>query len=299
MKKYTAESALFLNTIIWGGTFVIIKTALYDISSMFFVSLRFLAAAFILLPFLKKIFKKNNKELIYGGLIIGFIYFLEFSTQTIGLNYTSATKSGFITGTFVIFTPVFQYLIIKRKPAKINIIGITLIIFGLIFLSSKGNSFFNVFTELGSNFNVGDFLTLLSAIFLALYLVYLEIISKKFDFMPLVFLQIAVTGICGILFALILSLFGLEEFRFTLNKNVIFAILYTSILATLLTTILQTRFQKEISSTKAGIIFSFEPVFAALIAFFTINEKISNFGVIGCIIIFTGLLVTEIFKSND
>ena len=298
LNKYFAEGALLLNTLIWGATFVLIKNALKDISPLLFVAIRFILAGLILLPFVKIIFKNADKKTITGGLLLGLLYFLGFSSQTIGLNYTSATKSGFITGTFVIFTPIFQFIIEKKVPKFINLLGISIVILGLIFLSSRGDSFFDIFTEIGTNFNIGDFFTLLCAAFFALYLVYLDVISKNHDYMPLVFMQIAVTGLCGIIFALILSGIGLSSFKFTLTGNILIGILYTSLLATILTTILQTKYQKVVTPTKASIIFSFEPIFAALFAFFVLSEKISNFGILGCAIIFIGLLTTELLDKN-
>jgi len=298
MYRYKSEGALLLMTLIWGATFAIIKNALHDASPMVFISLRFTLAALILLPFVKKIFKQSNLAELKGGLILGVIYFIGFALQTIGLNFTTATKSGFITGTFVIFTPIFQIFIEKRMPTRANIIGTFLVVLGLIFLSSKGESLFNIFTEIGSGFNIGDFFTLLCAIFFALYIVCVDIISKKFNFMPLTFIQIAVTGIGGIISAAALGAFDLEPARFALTGNLFSAILYTSILATVLTTIIQTKYQKAVTPTKAGIIFSFEPIFAAAIAFFMLNETMSSFGVVGCLFIFAGLLVTELLDKS-
>jgi drug/metabolite transporter (DMT)-like permease len=297
MKKYFSEGLLLLVTLIWGGTFVIIKIALRDVSPLVFVSIRFSIAAIILLPFVKKAFRNANKELIKSGIILGVIFFLGFATQTIGLKYTSATKSGFITGTFILFTPVFQLLFEKKIPGKGNLLGVLFVIAGLIFLSSRGTSVLDVFSEMGENFNIGDFFTLLCAVFFAMYLVYLDIVSKKFDYMPLVFLQIFLTAVCGIVFSIILSVSGFQAAKFSINGNVIFALLYTAILATIITTILQTKYQKFVTPTKAGIIFSFEPIFAAVLAFFFIDERISSFGFIGCILIFTGLIVTELFDK--
>jgi len=265
---------------------------------MVFISSRFLIAFLILLPFLKKIFKGINAVEIKGGLILGFLYFLGFATQTSGLSYTSATKSGFITGTFVVFTPLFQLIIEKKSPTKWNIIGILLVVFGLVFLSSKGSSLFDVLTEIGSNFNFGDFLTLLCAVFYSLYIVYLDIISKKARFMPLVVIQIALTAIGGLVLAYLFSISGYEELRMEINSYIIFALLYTAVLATVVTTTLQTRYQKYVTPTKAGIIFSFEPICAALFAYLLINEQLGSFGIIGGIFIFAGLLVSEIFDRK-
>ncbi len=298
MKRFTAEGALIIVTIIWGGTFVIIKEALTDVSPMVFISTRFIFAALLLLPFLKKFLSGVTSAEIKGGLILGLIYCMGFVTQTAGLNYTTATKSGFITGTFVVFTPIFQFIFEKKMPTRWNLVGVLLVVTGLIFLSSRGESVFDIFTEIGSNFNIGDFLTLICAVFYSGYIVYLDIISKKARFMPLVFMQISVTAAGGFIFIFLFSSLGIENIRTGFTTFVITAILYTSILATIVTTSLQTKFQKYVTPTKAGIIFSFEPICAAVFAYLFINERIGNFGVIGGIIIFAGLLVTEIFDNR-
>jgi drug/metabolite transporter (DMT)-like permease len=303
MKKYSAESILIFVTLIWGATFAIIKLALVNVSPLVFITIRFSFATILLLPFFFKQVKNISRVAVLCGLLLGVMYFLGFSTQTIGLKYTTATKSGFITGTFILFTPIFQYLFEKKVPGKGNLIGVFFVLTGLILLSSKGNSILDIFTEIGSGFNIGDFFTLLCAVFYAMYLVYLDIISKKYDYMLLVFLQISSTAVLGIIAAITLHLTGLESIKFIFGGNLIFAFLYTSILATVLATTLQTKYQKVITPTKAGIIFSFEPIFSAIIAYYFINEKISRFSLIGGILIFTGLLVTELFdrliKNNE
>jgi drug/metabolite transporter (DMT)-like permease len=298
MPKYKALAALILPTVIWGGTFVIIKESLSFVSPMVFISSRFLFAALLLLPFTGIIFRGSGSMEIKGGMLLGLLYFIGFATQTIGLNFTTATKSGFITGTFVVFTPILQLLIEKRKPSKWNITGIVLVLIGLIFLFSHGEHLFDVFSEIGSNFNIGDFLTLICALSYSGYIVYLDIISKKAKFMPLVFIQIALTAAGGILFLMIFAATGIEQIRINYNTYVILALLYTAILATILTTGLQTRFQKYVTPTKAAIIFSFEPIFAAVFAYLLINERLGSFGIMGGIFIFAGLLVSEIFEKR-
>ncbi len=297
MKKNTAEIILILVTLIWGATFVIIKVALNDVSPMTFVATRFLIATIILLPFYFKIKNRFNKTITLSGILLGTMFFLGFATQTIGLKFTSATKSGFITGTFVLFTPIFQLLFEKKKPSKGNLLGVVLVLAGLIFLSSKGNSILDIFHEIGAGFNIGDFFTLLCAIFFAMYLVYLDILTKKFEFFPLVILQVGSTAILGIIFSIGLSIFNIEQMTITISKNLIFALLYTSILATVVSTTLQTKFQKYLTPTKVGIILSFEPIFSAITAFIILNERISRFSFLGGLFIFTGLLVAELFDK--
>jgi drug/metabolite transporter (DMT)-like permease len=297
VKKYLSEGSLLFITIIWGATFVIIKGALSEITPMLFIAVRFTLAAVLLFPFFFRSVLNSSKETIKDGLILGVIYFLGFATQTIGLQYTTATKSAFITGTFVLFTPIFQLIFEKKIPGKGNLIGILFVILGLIFLSSKGENALDVFSEIGSGFNIGDFFTLICAVFFAMYLVYLDISSKKHDYKPLVFIQISLTGLLGIISALFVSATGLQTEKLIINSSLIFAIIYTSVFATIIASTIQTKFQKVVTPTKAGIILSFEPIFSAIFAFFILTEKISNFAALGCTLIFLGLLVAEIFDK--
>jgi len=296
-RKYLGEAALLIATIIWGGTFVIIKESLNDISPMLFITLRFSLAAVILLPvyFIKR--KSFSRELLLSGMLLGLFLFLGFSTQTVGLKFTTATRSGFITGTMVVFVPILQLIIKKRPPTKGAIAGTILVFLGLSFLSSGGNSIFTLFSELGENFNFGDFMTLLCAVFFAFQIVYIDIISRKYDFWLLTFTQLASVSVLGIFATLLFDVTSIENIKLIPTDYLLFGILYTGLLATLINIAIQTKFQKEVTPTKAGIIYSFEPLFAALFAFFLLNEKITNFGVIGGALIFLGLLVSEAYDS--
>lgn len=295
--KFIGEAALLLMTIIWGGTFVIVKESLDDISTSLFVGLRFGIAAFVLFIILslKKI--KIDKKIFLPGALLGVWLFLGFLTQTAGLKFTSASKSGFLTGSLVVMIPLFQTIIEKKIPTRGALIGTAIVFIGIVFLSSGGNSIFDFFSNLGNNFNIGDWLTLVCAAFFALHIVFMDIISPKYEFWNLLFFQLVTVAILNLFFSLVFSLSSIEPFRFSLSKNLVVGILYTALLATLVNFALQTKFQKVVSPTKAGIIYSFEPVFAAVFAFFILSEKITNFGLVGCTLIFFGLVVSEVFDS--
>lgn len=299
MKRYLGESALLLNTLIWGGTFALIKNALSDISPLLFLGIRFFIAAILLYPFIHYTLKKMDKNTFIAGSVLGIFYFLGFATQTVGLNFTTATKSGFITGTFVVIIPILQTIIERKKPRWYNIVSIVFVMIGLVFLSSRGDNLFQFINELGSDFNIGDFLTLLCAILFAFQVVYVDVFTKKYDYMPMVFIQLVITGLGGFLGSVILSSVGLEIIKFNLNTNVVFAIVYTSVFASIIATILQLKFQKVVTPTKAGIIYSFEPIMAAVLAFFILGEKISKFGLLGGVFILIGLLLSEILENRN
>jgi drug/metabolite transporter (DMT)-like permease len=297
-KQIISEGALFSNTLIWGGTFVMIKSALAYISPMMFVSIRFFAASMLLLPFVYPLFKSISKKQLSEGFILGVFLYIGFAVQTIGLQYTTATKSAFITGTFVLFTPILQTIIEKRIPTLGNILGVLLVTVGIIFLSSKENSLFSIFSELSEGFNFGDFLTLICAIFYAVYIVYLDKISANHNHRFLTFAQISVTGLLSILSVIVFSLLQIEPIKIKMNNEVVIAILYTTLFATILTTSMQTKFQQAVTPTRASIIFSMEPLFAALAAYFFINEKLSNFGITGAAFIFLGILTSELWPKK-
>lgn len=86
--------------------------------------------------------------------------------------------------------------------------------------------------------------------------------------------------------------------RYEFNSTVLLVIFYTAVFSSILATAIQTKYQKTVTPTKAGIIFSLEPIFAALFAFIIINERLSSFGIMGCIFIFTGVLVSELLDKN-
>ena len=296
MKKYTGEFALLFNTLIWGGTFALIKNAFTDISPLLFLGLRFGLAALIFLPFVYSHLRKTNKQTLIAGSVLGFFYFAGFTAQSLGLNLTTATKSGFITGTFVVFIPILQLIIERRKPKWFNILSVFLVLVGLAMLSSKGKNILGFINQLGSDFNFGDLLTLLCALLFAFQVVYVDVFTKKYDYLPMVFVQLLITGLGGFILSYMFSITSLGTVKFTFNTTVVTAILYTAIFASIIATVIQLKFQKIVSPTKAGIIFSIEPIFAAVFAYFLLSEKISNFGLVGCILIFIGLIVSEAFS---
>lgn len=295
-EKYKGEVNLLIVTLLWSATFVIIKGALEDISSMLFIGLRFLIAGIILLPIVirRKLDWKNAK--IIPPIILGVLLFLGFATQTVGLKFTSATKSAFLTGSAVAIIPFLQLIIEKKKPKTGPIIGVVVVLIGILFLSG-GNSIMTLLKDIVTNFNFGDFLTLICAFFFALYVVYLDMISSKYIFWMLLIVQIGVSAFLAFSTAIVFDLINYEQLRIEFTSKLSFGIIYTSIFATLFTTTLQTKYQKLVSPTKAGIVYSFEPIFAAIIAFFFLSERISAFGLLGAVLIFVGLIISETYDG--
>ena len=295
--RFLGEIVILIITLFWGSTFVIVKQSLNDVSSLLFVAIRFSIAAVILLPIYLWKRDKKKKLIIWPGVFLGIWLFLGFAVQTMGLRLTTATKSGFITGIFVVLIPFFQIFIEKKKPSRGVVMGICLVFLGLIFLSSGGSSIFEFLSLIGSDLNFGDFLTFLCAIFFAIHVVYIDKLSKENSLLSLLFSQLITVSVLGFIFTGIFSVTSIEPVKAEFTDYAIFSLLFTAIVATLINIGLQTKFQKSVSPSKAGIIYSFEPLFAAFLAYIILNEKIGKFGYIGSALIFSGLIVSEIYDN--
>jgi drug/metabolite transporter (DMT)-like permease len=277
-KRTRAELLLLSCTLIWGSTFVVSKSVLDDVSPMLLIASRFLLGSLLLAIFVLPSLRRIPLATLVNGTILGALLFVGFATQTVGLQYTSASKSGFITGFLVVFAPIFQFLIERRPPRPGNVVGILLVLVGLFFLTSPE----------GSEFNVGDGLTLMCAVVFGLYIVYLDVFSKAHDVTHLALIQFVVAAV------LAWSGVPFEGPRIAWNGDVMFVIAYLTVFATLYTLVIQTKYQKDSTPTRAAVIFSIEPVFAAVFAYFLLREMIGWLGVVGGTLIVTGLLVSEL-----
>lgn len=281
--KLKADTYLFLITIIWGASFVAVKAALDFSSPFLFLTMRFLLASLIFFLLFRQKITKIDPTTLKAGLIIGLLVGIGYGAQTLGLVYTTASKSAFITGTFVILVPIFSILFEKIIPRKLLWVGVAFAVTGLYLLTSPE----------GGEFNIGDKFTAFGAVAFGAHTVALQIYSKRHDFIQLTFLQIFVTGIIGLFSTLLF-----ETPRFELNYTLISIIVGTAIFPTLFCFYIITKYQRYTSSTRAAIIYSFEPVAGALFAYLILGEILGMRGLYGAILIFTGMLLSELKKRD-
>ena len=215
-----------------------------------------------------------------GGACV--LLFVGFLLQNIGITYTTASKSAFFTGTLVVLTPLVQFVIDQKVPRFGNFLGVLFAAIGLYLLTSPT----------GAEFNHGDGLTIISAVLFAVYIVYLGKVSDHYDRFTLMYSQIVVVLACSLI-----GLFSYETIKFEYATGLIVSLLYLTLLATLLTTWIQTRYQGDTVATRAAIIFTTEPVIAAICAYYVRDEKLGLIGLIGGAIIVAGLLVSELSDS--
>jgi drug/metabolite transporter (DMT)-like permease len=274
-----AESYLLSITIIWGSTFVLTKFILENASPFVYVALRFFAASLIFAALFFRRLRTISKDGIAKGLMLGVLLFVGFMLQTIGMKYTTASKSAFITGLMVVFTPIFQLIIERKAPKLGNIIGVVFVAGGLYLLTSPK----------GSEFNIGDALTLVCAILFSVYTVYLGIYGKDHDPAHLTIVQFASTALLASI-----AIPFLETARLILTFNFFMNLAYLAIMPTVVALYVMAKYQRYTTPTRSAIIYSMEPPIAAVFAFFFIGEQIGIYGVIGGTLILTGLIISEL-----
>ncbi len=280
--KTRAEIALAGTTFLWGGTFAVVKIGMEDISPILLIAVRFVIAVLALLLIARRRIFPIPASAVRKGVALGFFLFLGFVTQNIGLTITTASKAAFITGMMVLFVPVLQFVIERRAPMLGNALGIAVVAVGLWFLTSPA----------GSEFNSGDALNLVCSILFAIYVVYLDVVSKEMTTEQLLFLQLSTIAVFSIV-AVVLF----ETPRFAVTTNSLLSLGYLTILAALFTTWVQTRFQKDTTPTRAAVIFSVEPVIASGIAYVLLGETLGPLGVLGGALILAGVLLSELSDS--
>jgi len=292
-KQNRAEIFLFLTTFIWGGNCVITKIALEGLSPLPLIAIRFVIASLIALPFFMRSIFAIDHVIFLNGCWLGFLMFIGFAAQTVGLVYTSASHSAFITSMMIIFTPIFQWVLLKQKPKPMSIAGIVIVSAGLWFLTAPDQTGAGVVTP----FNLGDGLTLLCAAIFGFYLIELDRISKfNSQALLLAFLQMAS---CAAYAWMAMWMLDLKSEPFILTQNNIFGLAYLVILATLVTTFTQVRYQRDTTPTRAAVIFTIEPVWAAILGYLTLGDQLGISGMVGGGLIIVGILIATVLRKDD
>lgn len=281
-----ADLALLFVTLAWGASFLLTKNALDGLETFNFLAVRFGIATLIsAVIFLKDLIRMSQKTLLLG-IGVGALMFASYALQTVGITMTTISKSAFITGTSVLMVPLFMALFLKRMPDKSSLLGAFMAFIGLALMTLTGGS-----AEVGSasGLNLGDFLTLLCAVGFALYILAVGKYTVLVDSVPFAIVQLGTVAV----FSAITS-FLFENPIMPSGGNAWFAILFLAIICTSMAFIVQNVAQKYTTSTHTALIFSGEPVFAAIFAYVAIGEVLGLNGIIGGGLILMGMLAAEL-----
>jgi drug/metabolite transporter (DMT)-like permease len=240
-----ASFALVGVTAVWGYTFLAVQDAVANMPVMDFLAWRFLVASVVMIALRPTCLRTVTRLELLRGLGLGTILGLGYIAQTYGLRYTSATISGFITGMFVVLTPVVAWILLRRKTNRNTWLVVALATAGLALLSLRGWSV-----------GVGEFLTLGCAVFFAIHIVFLGEWSSQYDPYTFALLQIAAVAVISLVAALPGGI------ALPPNPGVWGVVGLTGVLATSMAFFVQTWAQSLISATRAAVVMTMEPVFA-------------------------------------
>jgi drug/metabolite transporter (DMT)-like permease len=271
---------------IWGFTFPVVKDALDHISPFEFLAIRFTIAALVLSAIYPRAAREVFRKHVKAGLIAGSLLALGHAFQTTGLELTLSTNAGFITGLYVVFTPLLAAIFLRRFPKPLVLFGVFLTAIGLALMSLRIDTS-------GMSFNIGDFLVLLCAVTYAGQIVALGRYASESDAIVLTIQQLGVTAV---LFTLLLPT---QEITAPVGATVWIAIGATAIGSSVFGISVQTWAQGRISPTRAAVIFSMEAPFAALAAFLLADERLASRAWLGAGLILAGMLIVELKPATS
>ncbi len=277
-----AELALLAVTFIWGATFVVVKEALQDASTLLFLAVRFTIATVALAAVFRPLPSRfdKTKPILTGGALVGLFLFSGYVLQTIGLRYTTPSKSAFITGLCVVMVPVFSALVSRRPPGASESLGVATATVGMGLLTLHGVSL---------KMEFGDLLTLGCAAAFSIHLMLIGRFASRLGFQALALTQVATAAV------LALSTFWwVERPSVRWTPGLIAALLITGLLATAAAFSIQSWAQQYTTATRTALIFAMEPVFAWLTSFVVAGELLSPRAAAGAVLILAGILLVEL-----
>jgi len=278
--------ALLVVTAIWGWTFVLVKEGVSEIGPFWFLALRFVIATALALPLLLRRLRVSHLVDWARGVVLGALLFAGYYFQTWGLVYTTAQKSGLITGLSVVLVPPIAWLLGQRTSGK-TWAGVVLAAVGLSLLVLGGRE------PLGPT-GFGDLLTLACAVSFALYLVLLDRYTKQSDFLSLFLPQLGVVAVLSLLGAYLW-----EEPTFSLSPRTWEAILITGALASTLAFFVLTWVQRRSTAAYTAIVLATEPAFAAFFGWLLLGESLKGLQILGAGLIFLGIMVPQLKPAKN
>jgi len=289
-QKLAAHLLLIAVTLVWGATFTLVKSALADVSPLLFNLLRMALAFAILSAVNHRSLRNLSKKDLRFGAIAGIFLGLGYQFQTAGLAYTTAAKSGLITGLVVVIVPLLSAFPGARHhaaatPGIPTFAGALLAFIGLIFLTIPPHSGTAILSGLG----LGEWLTLGCAISFAAHLLTLSQAAPHINARRLSTLQI---GFCTLVLLVTLPLEGHLTLHLTVRLFAALAI--TAVLATAAAFTIQSWAQQHLPASHTALIFTLEPVFAWLTSLIFLHERLGPRALIGAALILLGILAAEL-----
>lgn len=277
-----ADLAMLMCTLFWGSSYLFMQMGLKDLETYNLIGIRFGLAFLLAAALFHRRLLGTNRKTVFHALVLGAILFGVFATVTNGVKTTTASQAGFLVSLTVIFVPLLSILL-RNKPQKRVFLGAGLAVIGIGLLT------------LGSELRIsqGDLLCIAGALFYATHIIVTGRWANQSDTIQLGIYQLGFTALFGLVGMLLFETPTLPH-----SPSSWLAVLSLSILCSAIGFVVQTVAQKYTTPAHTGVIFSLEPVFAALFAFLVTGETLTVRGYIGAGIVLLSVLIAEIDLSR-
>ena len=277
-KANIGRLCLICTTLIWGSSFVILKSALDSITPMWVLAIRFAGAALMMLIACLPRLKRIDRGHLRGGVIMGVCLALAYIVQTYGLVYTTPGKNAFLTATYCILVPFLYWAIARKKPDRYNIIAAIVCLVGMGFVCLNDDL----------SVNIGDVLTICCGLFYGLHIIVTGRSVEERDPLILTMLQFAVGGLICLAGAAVF-----EPVPHDIPSGTWWSIAYMTFMCTGMCFFLQTIGQKYTPPSQAAVILTLESVFGTAISVI-LGEEVLTFNIaLGFCLIFLAVLTSE------
>ena len=277
-----ASPLIVLATIIWGSSFVVMKSSVDVLPTFWLLAIRFTFAALVLAVVFIRRWKVLDKQYLIGGTVMGFCLFVAYTFQTFGLEQTTSGKNAFFTAVYCVIVPFLYWIIARRRPDKFNVLAAFLCIAGIALVSVTGSN--------ASAFNFGDVLTLIGGFFFAAHIVAVAKYSEGRDIFILTTLQFASFAVFSWIGVLITRP-ALDVAVF--DSSLIFSLAYLVIFASCGALLFQNIGQKYTAPATAAVLLSLEAPFGVVFSILFAGERPTPLMLVGFVLIFIAVVCSE------
>ena len=257
-QKLLLYFGLLLTTAVWGGSFVVMKDSLERQDVISFLATRFLIAGLLMLAYRPYSLVGLGKSLWIRATFLGLLLAAGFIFQSVGLTKTTVSSTGFITGLYLVFTPLISWLLLKRHILRLQLLAVFVATLGLYLIAYNG-----------IEYGFGEFLVLISAVLFAMQIVAVGEWSNGKNAYPLALIQILVAALLFVMISF------KDGYQVPPDGSVWIAILFTALFATFLGFLIQVKAQAIMTATAAGVILAMEVPFAFIFGLYFDNDPLT------------------------
>lgn len=274
---------LVLTTFLWGGSFLFTKIGIATIPPQMFLLARFMLATVIMLLVCSRRLNKLDPSTILRGMTVGVALGLSNLSFVFGIQGTSISRAGILNNLFVLFIPVITKIVWRDRIGRVNMTGIALAVAGIVLLATGG----------GNGFNRGDFFSTFCAFLIACHIISVSKVLKDDDVLLITLIQFATVTLIAGAATLLLPLPA-----FTFTAPAIMSVVYCAVFPTVLCFTLQNIYQRYVTPTRAGLIYTLDPIWSLVAGYFVLGERLNGTEWLGCGIIFMAATLPLLFRLS-